>query len=158
MSSMAQSEFDHVKDQLGERLHVKYRTVGEAFRQTDLDKSGDFDRQEAEQLFAMYGYGKKTADHFFNHMDHDRAGSISLAKFTGMFAPYIQPGFELDNYQKITTTSRFYHDASAAETLKELGATCAKEEAQARNENVLCPHTRKQLAVKACGGVQASRF
>lgn len=64
-------------------------------------------------LFGAYGYTRKTSDRFFNTMDTDRSGTLSLQEFGKHFGPSIQPEYEQDRSTQgyMVTTHNFYYDS-----------------------------------------------
>merc|ERR1719316_2606773 len=89
---------------VGDKMHLKFKNVRDAFRALDLDKDGTVSRQELQMFFAGFGLPKEAADTVFTALDEDGSENVDYSEFMGLFGPIIAPGHQARSTDEIKNT------------------------------------------------------
>merc|ERR1712070_242594 len=96
------------KKGVGAGVAARFKNIRDVWRKVDLAKAGKVNRQEVRQLFDNFGYNKKMADKFFDHVNEDGAAEIDYREFQTHFAPIVQGWSQLgqeDSFAKYRSAS-----------------------------------------------------
>lgn len=143
--NLEEKELRAIYEQISRKAAQRYRTVREALRFVDADHDGMVERTEVRYFFRAYDLSEKVADRFFDRLDREGSGLISLQTFADFMGPVIErgkpttpsPSQDLASVSSTREPSREVTPANLVEDFvepqrQEIGSEFAKELEQIR--------------------------
>jgi Ca2+-binding EF-hand superfamily protein len=98
-----EKEMRDVMKDIGEKIHLKFRHVRDAFRPLDLSHNGKITLTEMRSFLRGFGWPHDVADRLFKALDHDACGEIDFNAFVAHFDAVLGPANRLASRTELVT-------------------------------------------------------
>ncbi|CAE7333748.1 Calml3 [Symbiodinium natans] len=79
------NELRRIMQDVGDKLHLKFKHVRDAFRPLNLQRHGKITREEMWNFFRGFGHPQEVADRIFDLLDREGKGEIEYSVFMTHF-------------------------------------------------------------------------
>lgn len=146
-------ELRHLLPLVAEKLAAKFKSVRDAFRFADEDKSGQLKEAEMFTVFSNCGLPSHQARRLFKLIDTDGSGLVDFGKFSHLFGAPIQPGYALPDAERYDSK----RPVAAADFNEPCSLDSARPEADARLESATATTLRQREAVQDAREIEKLR-